>query len=496
MSGLTDLLRLPLGIVGRPSRNGNGKKSGTHAKAQSSTGKPNALASGVKPAPSNGTRADDLDLQRWPYFVGSAGERDKIALVLAGGGITGAFYEIGALRAIDDLLVGLSVNDFDIYVGTSAGALINSLIASGFNPREVMQAINNKHPELHGLRYGDAFRLNIEETVRRLTTLPGALWSIGNTLVRNAGEVAMADLLWEMARVLPAGIYNGDSLERYVRASLETQGRPNSFAQMEKELYIVASELDSGARAVFGRGQIEDVPISRAVAASSAVPVLYRPVQIHERDYLDGGLHGAASLDLAIEAGAKMVVCINPMVPFDASNLRPNEHYIRQHGLQAVINQSLRTLLHSSLRYHIKNLRVKYPDVDIILIQPGLDDYEMFSRSPMHYSGRLAVAQHGFESVTMGLLRNRDYYASVMARHGIRLHTDLLEAELAALQQSGGDFQVVEEVIEPHAGHQTLSASIGHLEVRLKQLEQYVEMAKKRRNTETEDHPIAGRTGA
>jgi predicted acylesterase/phospholipase RssA len=349
---------------------------------------------------------------------------------------------------------------------------------------------------LHGLRYGDAFRLNIEETVRRLTTLPGALWSIGNTLVRNAGEVAMADLLWEMARVLPAGIYNGDSLERYVRASLETQGRPNSFAQMEKELYIVASELDSGARAVFGRGQIEDVPISRAVAASSAVPVLYRPVQIHERDYLDGGLHGAASLDLAIEAGAKMVVCINPMVPFDASNLRPNEHYIRQHGLQAVINQSLRTLLHSSLRYHIKNLRVKYPDVDIILIQPGLDDYEMFSRSPMHYSGRLAVAQHGFESVTMGLLRNRDYYASVMARHGIRLHTDLLEAELAALQQSGGDFQVVEEVIEPHAGHQTLSASIGHLEVRLKQLEQYVEMAKKRRNTETEDHPIAGRTGA
>jgi predicted acylesterase/phospholipase RssA len=491
MSGLTEFLRLPLGIVGRPSRDRNGKGSGTHAKAQTSNRKPNAQSLGSESAQLNGTGTDDLDLQRWPYFVGSPGERDKIALVLAGGGITGAFYEIGALRAIDDLLVDLSVNDFDVYVGTSAGALINSLIASGFNPREVMQAINNKHPELHGLRYGDAFHLNIDETLRRLTTLPNALWSIGNTLLRNAGEVAMADLLWELARVLPAGIYNGDSLERYVRASLETQGHPNSFSQLEKELYIVASELDSGARAVFGRGHIEDVTISRAVAASSAVPVLYRPVQIHERDYLDGGLHGAASLDLAIEAGAKMVVCINPMVPFDASSHRPNEHYIRQHGLQAVINQSLRTLLHSSLRYHIKNLRVKYPDVDIILIQPGLDDFEMFSRSPMHYSGRLAVAQHGFESVTIGLLRNRDYYASVMARHGIRLHTDLLEAELAALQQSGGDFQVVEEVIEPHAGHQSLSASMGHLEVRLKRLDQYVEMAEKRRCREMEETSLA-----
>ena len=50
----------------------------------------------------------------------------KTALVLAGGGLTGAVYEIGALRAIDDLLVDRTVNDFDIYVGTSAGALVAS----------------------------------------------------------------------------------------------------------------------------------------------------------------------------------------------------------------------------------------------------------------------------------------------------------------------------------------------------------------------------------
>ena len=51
---------------------------------------------------------------------------------------------------------------------------------------------------------------------------------------------------------------------------------------------------------------------------------------------------------------------------------------ISGHGLPAIINQAVRTLLHSSLRYHMKNLQVKYPDVDIVLIQPEWDDQRTF----------------------------------------------------------------------------------------------------------------------
>src|SRR5438270_13881114 len=58
----------------------------------------------------------------------------KRALVLCGGGITGLAYEIGALRALDDLLVDLTVNDFDIYVGTSAGSIVGALLANGVSP--------------------------------------------------------------------------------------------------------------------------------------------------------------------------------------------------------------------------------------------------------------------------------------------------------------------------------------------------------------------------
>ena len=65
----------------------------------------------------------------------------KTALVLAGGGLTGAMYEIGALRAIDDILTDRSVNDFDIYVGTSAGAIVGALLANGATPETDAAAV-------------------------------------------------------------------------------------------------------------------------------------------------------------------------------------------------------------------------------------------------------------------------------------------------------------------------------------------------------------------
>jgi len=418
--------------------------------------------------------ANNLHAPAWPLPSRSQ-ERDKIALVLAGGGIIGAVYEVGALRAIDDMLVGLSVNDFDIFVGTSAGALVSSFICNGFTPRDVIRLIDNRHPELAGFRVGDVFSLNVDDVMRGLWALPGTVFNIARGVLGNLNDFALADIVWEAARVLPTGLYDGAALQRYVANILEMPGYSNRFEQLKKQLYVVASELDSGARAVFGRGHIENVPISLAVAASSAVPIIYRPVQVFEKDYLDGGLQGAASLDLAIEAGAKLVICINPMVPFDASAIRPHEHYIRGHGLQAVINQSVRTLLHASLRYHVKNLRIKHPDVDIILIQPGLDDLEMFSRNPMHYAGRLAVAEHGFETVSAGLLRNLDYYRSVLARHGVELHAELASAELAALRASNRGLATMEEILERQPQRPTLSSAMSHLEVTMQRLSQYLD---------------------
>ena len=70
--------------------------------------------------------------------------RSKTALVLGGGGFTGAVYEIGALRALDLLSVNRTVNDFDVYVGTSAGALVGALTANGVTPEQMMRVVNDQ----------------------------------------------------------------------------------------------------------------------------------------------------------------------------------------------------------------------------------------------------------------------------------------------------------------------------------------------------------------
>ena len=221
-----------------------------------------------------------------PSLAAAAENRhSKVALVLAGGGIMGVVYEIGALRAINDMLVDLTVNDFDIFVGTSAGALVTAFVANGFTPHEVMQFMDNRHPEIGGVRVGDVFHANLTDYARRLMNLPCALVALGYNSIRHPGDLALSDLIWEFTEIFPSGLYDGNALERFVRKLLEMPGRSNRFDFLEKQLYVVATELDTGNRAVFGQGGKAIVPISRAVAASSAVPVLYRPVEIFGRDY-------------------------------------------------------------------------------------------------------------------------------------------------------------------------------------------------------------------
>src|SRR4051794_22644355 len=73
-------------------------------------------------------------------------KRSKTALVLGGGGFTGGVYEIGALRALDLLSVNRTINQFDVYVGTSAGSFVAALSANGITPEEMMRVVNRQVP--------------------------------------------------------------------------------------------------------------------------------------------------------------------------------------------------------------------------------------------------------------------------------------------------------------------------------------------------------------
>ncbi len=379
---------------------------------------------------------------------------DKIALVLAGGGITGAVYEIGALRAIDDLLVDRTVNDFDIYVGTSAGAVVAAGLANCLSPETMLRAFDGSHPEIRTLERWHIFRLNNREFLRRALDLPRVLAGAWSHYVRHLDDMTLIDLVWSLAEALPSGMYDSLALERYVRRLLSGPGLSNDFENLARNLYIIATDLDTGERLVFGRGERSDVPISQAVAASSAVPLLYKPVRIGENDCVDGGLRGNASLDLAIEQGAKLVICINPMVPYDNRDREcipffgPDGGYLSEKGMQFIASQMMRIQMHAGLHYHVKHLRRQHPDVDIILIEPRPDDYQMFFYNIMRYSARLTVARHGFESVTLDLAEDYPRYKQILARHGIPLTRRLVISELTQIRESNYDQDVIRRVLE------------------------------------------------
>ncbi len=135
-------------------------------------------------------------------------------------------------------------------------------------------------------------------------------------VVQQPGGTSLMDVLLGLADDLPSGLYTGAGIESYLRQVLSEPGRSDDFADLPCELYLTATDLDTCERVVFGVDGSEDVPISTAVRASGALPMVYAPVRINDRELIDGGMVSTTNLDIAIEAGAKLVVVINPIVPF------------------------------------------------------------------------------------------------------------------------------------------------------------------------------------
>src|SRR5271155_3164823 len=132
--------------------------------------------------------------------------RDKTALVLGGGGFTGGVYEIGALRALDLLAVNSTVNQFDVYVGTSAGAFIATLCANGVTPEEMMKVVTRQgQVPFKAAHIGDLLKPNFVEFARTAAMLPLRTLSIARQVVSQWGGVSLMDIILGFAEGLPSG---------------------------------------------------------------------------------------------------------------------------------------------------------------------------------------------------------------------------------------------------------------------------------------------------
>jgi NTE family protein len=355
--------------------------------------------------------------------------RSKAALVLGGGGFTGGVYEIGALRALDLLSVNRTVNEFDVYVGTSAGSFVAAAVANGITPEEMMRVIVQQVPTpFPDARVGSLLKPNYAEFFSKGLLMPLRVAQLLRTLVRDLGQMSAVDLAVGLASTLPSGLYSTEGIERYVRRILSDVDRTDDFRLLEKELYLAATDLDTCERIVFGAEDWDDVPISTAVGASSALPMVYKPMRVKDRDLIDGGVLSTTNLDIAVEAGAKFVVVVNPLVPFVndfdqqiPTPLGPRTRRVADMGFPQIGYQTFKLLAYQRLHELAHSWEERYPGVDIILIEPEPDDELMFQTSILNYTSRVDIARHGFQSVTLKLAHEYPRYKRICARHGIEI---------------------------------------------------------------------------
>jgi NTE family protein len=362
----------------------------------------------------------------------------RTALVLGGGGFTGGVYEIGVLRALDLLAVNSTVNDFDIYVGTSAGAFIAALCANGVTPEEMMRVATREGPQpFRDIALGDLLHPNLGELVTRGVRLPLRLAAIARQLITQPGEVSVMDLLLELGQALPSGLYTGAGIESYLRKVLSEPDRTDDFRKLRggRELYITATDLDTCERVVFGGAGSDDVPISTAVRASGALPMVYAPVKLAGRELVDGGITSTTNLDIAVDAGAKLIVVINPVMPFindfavEIRTLRGRRpRRVSDMGLPQIGYQAFKLLAHHRIQEQVAQWGERYPGVDIVLVEPDADDELMFRTSIMNFTSRIAIARHGFESIAQRLAGRYELYRELAERHGIEISPERLRA--------------------------------------------------------------------
>ncbi len=369
--------------------------------------------------------------------------RSTIGLGCAGGVIEGAVYEIGALCALDEAVEGVELHDLDMYVGVSSGALIGAMLANGVTARELSRGVigDAADPNLN-LDPQVLFRPAVREFAGRLWRLPGTLASSLRHYAWNPGDLSLLGLLSSFGSMLPTGFFTNAPLERFLAQALSTGGRTNDFRRLQRQLYVVAMHLDSADVVVFGESGHDHVPISSAIQASTALPGLYTPVEVDGRYYIDGVARRTVHASVALDAGADLLFCINPIVPI---NVQMEQHAGRllngvqsppslaEHGLPSVLSQTFRAIVDSRKKTGFQKYEHTHPDADLILIEPECDDTSLFFSNIFSFKNRHDICEHAYQATRRHLRDRADEIGPMLARHGLTLRMDVLQDESRSL---------------------------------------------------------------
>jgi NTE family protein len=364
-----------------------------------------------------------------------------VGLALAGGGPLGGIYEVGALIALADSLEGIDFNGLDVYVGVSSGGFVAAALANGISPAQMYRLFIDAGADA-ALSPGLFLRPALREFARRGWSLTSLLSGAALDRVRGANRPSvmqsMASIGAALARAIPTGVFDQRALDRFLTHLFSSPGRSNDFRKLEHRLFVIATHLDTGASTTFGGPGFDHVPITMAVEASAALPGLFPPVEIDGAHYVDGALTRTLHASVALDAGARLVLCVNALVPFDTSPTKERGSFgkLAHGGLPMVLAQTFRAIIHSRMEVGMDRYRAQYPGADILLFEPDREDADMFFASIFSYARRKSLCEAAYRKTRLSLLERRAALEPVLARHGVRLNLKALSDAQRSLRSA------------------------------------------------------------
>ncbi len=278
----------------------------------------------------------------------------KVGLVLGGGGVTGAAYEIATLMAIE-LATGWDSNSSEVVIGTSSGAFVTAMVRSdalnldslvwpGDDREDVALRIRN-HLYQKGRNSGVSkwVRHGLAPGIRR----PGLTMFLGSPAPYHAGGLAE----WVARQI-------GD------HAATSWPDKPTA---------VVAYDLEAKNRVVFGTNAAPEVALADAVSASSAIPLLFRPYEIDGRFYVDGGIASGTHADLILghSEPLDLVLVIAPM----AADEQRKRAFFHEKMFDRVGRRTLDDELNA--------IRSAWPHTDVITLTPAPSVQNSMRPNPM-----------------------------------------------------------------------------------------------------------------
>jgi predicted acylesterase/phospholipase RssA len=234
-----------------------------------------------------------------------------------------------------------------------------------------------------------------------------------------------------LSHAIPTGMFDNASVGAFLRRLFAAPGRTDDFRKLRHKLFLVATNLDSGAPVTFGARGHDHVPISKAIEASAALPGLFPPVAIGGEHYVDGALNKTLHASVALEEGVKLLLCVNPLVPYDSSRAVGRDHVtprkLNQGGLPLVLSQTFRAIIHSRMKVGMEKYRKQYPDADVLLFEPDREDADMFFASIFSYAQRKRLCAAAYAKTRSNIQARVETLEPLLARHGITIRRDRLD---------------------------------------------------------------------